>query len=120
MIKPEKPQSDRQGLPRLELLACRVFEREIALHAAAAKHIVEIRFFEVGLQDRPDELRATLQEALSEVERMDDIQAVVIAYGLCSRGTARLQPLRHKLVIPRAPNEAIFRSERAETKTLEP
>ena len=31
-----------------------------------------------------------------------DIEAIVLAYGLCGRGTAGLRPLRHKLVIPRA------------------
>ena len=102
MIKPEEQQSDFQRPPRLALFACRVFEREIALHAAAGKHIMEIRFFEVGLHDHPDDLRATLQAALSEAERRDDIEAVVLAYGLCGRGTAGLQPSRHKLVIPRA------------------
>jgi len=102
MIKPEKPPSDCHEPPRLALLACRVFEREIALHAADAKHIAKTRFFEVGLHDRPDDLRAALQAALCEMERRDDIEAVVLAYGLCGRGTAGLRPLRHKLVIPRA------------------
>jgi hypothetical protein len=84
------------------LLACRVFEREITLHAAAANHILETRFFEMGLHDRPDQLRLTLQENLDAVDARTDIEAVVLAYGLCGRGTAGLHPLRHKLVIPRA------------------
>jgi hypothetical protein len=88
--------------PRIALLACRVFEREIALHGAGASHIVETRFFEVGLHDRPDQLRATLQAELHSVAARDDIEAVVLAYGLCGRGTAGLRLLRHKLVIPRA------------------
>jgi len=88
--------------PRIALLACRVFEQEIALHAVGAGHIVETRFFEVGLHDRPDVLRATLQAELQLVEARDDIDAVVLAYGLCGRGTAGLQAFRHKLVIPRA------------------
>ena len=84
------------------MLACSVFEREIALHARGAEHIAEVRFFEMGLHDRPDLLRATLQENLDAVDSRTDIEAVVLAYGLCGRGTARLRPLRHKLVIPRA------------------
>jgi hypothetical protein len=86
----------------MALLACRVFEREIALHAAGASHILETRLFEVGLHDRPDQLRATLQAELDSIETRDDIQAVALAYGLCGRGTAGLQPARHRLVIPRA------------------
>lgn len=88
--------------PRLALLACNVFEDEIALHASGATHIVETRFFEIGLHDRPDQLRATLQENLNAMNARTDIEAVVLAYGLCGRGTAGLRPLRHRLVIPRA------------------
>jgi hypothetical protein len=88
--------------PRLALLACRVFEQEVALQAAGAGHIVETRWFEVGLHDRPDQLRTTLQAELDKVEGQDGIEAVVLAYGLCGLGTAGLRPRRHRLVIPRA------------------
>jgi hypothetical protein len=88
--------------PRLALLACNVFEDEIALHARGATHIVETRFFEIGLHDRPDQLRATLQENLNAMDARTDIEAVVLAYGLCGRGTAGLRPMHHRLVIPRA------------------
>jgi Protein of unknown function (DUF1638) len=94
--------SDARIMQRIALLACSVFEREIALHASGAGHIAEVRFFEMGLHDRPDQLRATLQENLDAVDARTDIEAVVLAYGLCGRGTAGLRPLRHKLVIPRA------------------
>ena len=100
---------DQPGLPtniqppvRVALLACKVMEDEIALHARGASHIVETRFFEIGLHDRPDHLRATLQENLEAVDARTDIEAVVLAYGLCGLGTAGLRPKHHKLVIPRA------------------
>jgi len=88
--------------PRFALLACAVFEREIDLHARGARHIAETRYFEMGLHDRPDQLRAILQENLNAVDARTDIEAVVLAYGLCGRGAAGLRPLRHRLVIPRA------------------
>jgi hypothetical protein len=91
-----------QPPPKVALLACSVFEREIALLTRGAEHIVETRFFEIGLHDQPDVLRATLQRQLDEVDARDDIEAIILAYGLCGRGTAGLRPLRHKLVIPRA------------------
>ncbi len=72
------------------------------MFARGAGHIVETRFFEVGLHDRPDVLRATLQAAIKAVDKRLDIEAIVLAYGLCGRGTAGLGPLRHKIVIPRA------------------
>ena len=86
----------------MALLACQVFEREIARHTAGASHILETRFFEVGLHDRPDQLRATLQAELNSIEARSDIDAVVLVYGLCGLGTAGLHPQRYPLVIPRA------------------
>ena len=91
-----------QFTPKIALLACSIFEREIALLTHGAEHIAETRFFEMGLHDRPDQLRATLQEALDAVDALPDIEAIVLAYGLCGRGTAGLRPLHHNLVIPRA------------------
>jgi hypothetical protein len=88
--------------PKIALLACSVFEREIALFTRGAEHIVDLHWFEMGLHDRPDQLRATLQHQLDEVDTRMDIEAIVLAYGLCGRGTAGLRPMRHKLVIPRA------------------
>jgi hypothetical protein len=88
--------------PRFGLLACKVFEREIALLAAGARHIVETRWFEMGLHDRPDEMRAILQEGLDRMDARDDIEVVALAYGLCGLGTAGLRPQRHRLIIPRA------------------
>jgi hypothetical protein len=88
--------------PNLALLACSVFEREIALLTAGAEHILETRFFEMGLHDRPAQLRAILQENLEALAARSDLGAVVLACGLCGLGTAGLRPVRHKLVIPRA------------------
>jgi len=102
MAQTQNPVLEDQSLSRMALLACRVFEREIALVARDAKHIVETRWFEVGLHDNPDHLRATLQAELDSIEARDDIEAVVLAYGLCGRGPAGLQPRRRRLIIPRA------------------
>jgi len=88
--------------PRIALLACSVFEREIALHARDARHIAEVCWFEIGLHDHPDQMRVTLQRKLDVIDVRADIDAVVLAYGLCGRGTAGLRPIHHKLVIPRA------------------
>jgi len=106
-MKPDETQmkpgaSSTSSSPRVALLACRVFEKEIALYAANARHIVETRYFEVGLHDRPDQLRATLQTELDSLAAREDIDAVALAYGLCGRGTAGLRAAKHRLVIPRA------------------
>ena len=87
---------------RVALFACEVFEDEIELYARDAAHIVETHWFEIGLHDRPDQLRATLQTHIDEIAERTDITAVVLAYGLCGRGTAGLRAVRHPLVIARA------------------
>ena len=88
--------------PRIAVLACDVMQEEIALQTAGASHIVEMRYFEIFLHDRPDQLREILQQNLDAVDARSDIDAVVLVYGLCGRGTVGLRPQRHKLVIPRA------------------
>lgn len=88
--------------PKIALLACAVFEREIAMLVGDAPHIMETRFYEIALHDRPDILRAKLQAELDEIDSRTDIEAVVLAYGLCGRGTAGLRAGRHPFVIPRA------------------
>lgn len=88
--------------PRIALLACSVFEHEIAMLAGNASHVVETRWYEIALHDRPDELRAKLQSELDSLDARDDIAAVVLAYGLCGLGTAGLRAGRHPCVLPRA------------------
>lgn len=88
--------------PCIAVLACSVFEREFALLAAGAGHIAEVRWFDIGLHDNPDRLRATLQEQVDAIDARTDIEAIVLAYGLCGRGTAGLRAAQHRLVIPRA------------------
>ncbi len=94
--------NDASSAPRIALLACEVFKREITLYGQGAGHIAETRYFEIGLHDQPDKLRAIVQENLDLVDARPDIEAVALAYGLCGRGTVGLRPSRHKLVIPRA------------------
>jgi len=91
-----------QRLPKIALLACSVFESEIALHAVGAEHIVARRMFDIGLHDRPEMMRKTLQAAVDELDREPGVEAIVLAYGLCGRGTAGLRAGRQPLVITRA------------------
>lgn len=88
--------------PRIALIACSVFEQELAVHAAGASHLATIDWYEMGLHDRPDQLRVTLQAAIDRIDMRDGIEAIALAYGLCGRGTAGLRAGRHPLVIPRA------------------
>ena len=91
-----------QSPPRIALLACSVFESEIALHGANAAHIVARQMLDIGLHDRPDVMRKTLQTAIDELDREPGVEAIVLAYGLCGRGTAGLRAGRNRIVVPRA------------------
>jgi hypothetical protein len=65
-------------------------------------HIVHIEYLEQGLHNEPPKLRTRLQEALDRVEAMPAVEAIVLGYGLCSRGTEGVTTRRCVLVIPRA------------------
>ena len=87
---------------RIALIACRVLEDEIATHAGAAEIANGRCYHELGLHDRSDELRTQLQRDINALDARDDIDAIVLVYGLCGLGTAGLRAGRHPLVIPRA------------------
>jgi len=86
--------------PHIALLACAVFEKEIELlcQSVDAPHLVEVRFFEMGLHDQPPVLRSTLQKQINELDALENIDAIVLAYGLCGCGTAGLHSKKHKII----------------------
>lgn len=85
----------------IAVVACRVFEAEIAAAAPDAGHIVRRENFEMGLHDQPDVLRARLREALARAEAAPAVEAVVLVYGLCGRALVGLAPRRCPLVVAR-------------------
>lgn len=86
---------------RIKAIACEVFYRELCLAAAQAEPIVDISFLAFGLHNTPEKLRAGIQEAIDNTDPAV-YDFVVLAYGLCSRGTAEIQTRDLPLVIPRA------------------
>jgi len=91
------------GAKRLQLIACKVLQREAYSCAARSRNVVDIVLMEQGLHDEPDRLRREVQKAL---ERTHDIQgrpydASLLGYGLCSNGVVGLGA-EIPIVIPRA------------------
>ena len=87
---------------RLQLIVCKVLQREAYFCAARSRHVVDIVLMEQGLHDEPDRLRREVQTAL---RRTDDIQgrpydASLLGYGLCSNGVVGLAA-EIPVVIPR-------------------
>jgi hypothetical protein len=97
--------SDSTVIPflRLQLIVCKVLQREAYYCAAQSPHCVDVVLMEQGLHEEPERLRREVQKAL---ERTHDAQgrsydASLLGYGLCSNGTVGLGA-EIPLVIPRA------------------
>ena len=86
--------------PGLGLVACSVFETELATHLAQPP--AALRWLEIALHDRPAVLRDRLQELINELDALPAVTAIALLYGLCGKGTAGLRAGRHPLVVPRA------------------
>lgn len=77
---------------RLQLIVCKVLQREAYFCAARSRSVVDVVLMEQGLHDEPDRLRQEVQKAL---HRTHDIQgrpydASLLGYGLCSNGVVGL------------------------------
>jgi hypothetical protein len=88
---------------RLQLIICKVLQKEAYFCAARSKNIVDVVLMEQGLHTEPDKLRNQLSKMLAKTI---DIQgkpydATLLGYGLCGKGTVGLTATI-PIVIPRA------------------
>jgi hypothetical protein len=88
--------------PRIAIVACAVLQDEVGHFAAGLDQIVHIEWIEQGLHNEPPKLRSHLQEAVDRIEDQVRPDAIVLGYGLCSRGIEGVTTRHAKLVIPRA------------------
>jgi len=94
-----QPGPDR---PKTAIILCQVLELEIEHFAAGQSHVVHIERMEQGLHNEPAKLRQQVQESIQRIEDQTPAEAIVLGYGLCSRGTELLRCRRCQLVVPRA------------------
>ena len=87
---------------RVAVVTCAVLDQEIEHFAASLEHLVHVEVLERGLHNEPDRLRAELQQAIDRIEADTPADAIVLGYGLCSRGTEGIMTKRCLLVVPRA------------------
>lgn len=81
---------------RTLVMACAtVIEEMLPLMPPGMKHEV----FDFGLHVNPGKLRSTLQEAIDRVS--DDVDTVILGYGLCSQAVIGIKSDRCTLVVPR-------------------
>jgi hypothetical protein len=88
--------------PKTAIILCQVLELEIEHFAAGAAHVVHIEKLQQGLHNEPAKLHQQVQESIDRIERETPAEAIVLGYGLCSRGTEKLYCRRCQLVVPRA------------------
>lgn len=96
------PNSPCPRPPRIAVVTCAVLELEINHFAREVPHLIHVEMMEQGLHNEPNRLRTELQLAIDRVEQQTNAEAIVLGYGLCSRGTEGVFTRRAKLVMPRA------------------
>lgn len=80
------------------LLYCAVLEDELEALAEGVRWVKMPQ----GLHNDPPKLRREVQTRIDEIELDPSVDAIVLGYGLCSRGTEGLMARHSLLVLPRA------------------
>lgn len=85
----------------VHLIGCGVLGPDINRIAAELSLQLKMTFLPAGLHDKPNELRSRLQAAIDLAEKNDSCSRIIVAYGICGRGTVGIQTSRVPLVLPR-------------------
>lgn len=86
---------------KLRFIGCGVFRPEVRALVEESEHEIHVRFLPQGLHAKPDTLREELQAAIDATSPSDGYHAIVVGYGLCSRGTAGIVARNLPVIIPR-------------------
>jgi len=88
---------------RIAVIACGVLQWDIErLRPRLRGGEPVVRILPGQLHNDPHQLRALLQAQIDELDADESLRGIVLAYGICGRGTIRLQARRLPLVLPRA------------------
>lgn len=88
--------------PKIAVIACRVMEDEVAHVADELAQVAAVHLLDQGLHNEPDKLQTELQKAVELAEQDEQIDAIALVYGLCSRGIEGVTARRVPLIIARA------------------
>ncbi len=89
--------------PQIAVITCGVLRDEVSHFTKDLPNIVHIAVLEQGLHNDPPKLRRELQQCIDVVEAAaPTAEAIVLGYGLCSRGVEGVTTGRCKLVMARA------------------
>ena len=84
----------------LRIISCHVMWRELCYFASQSKNRFDFKFLPWGLHSDPNELRRELRKAVEETPAGFD--AILLGYGLCSKGVEGVSAGNTRLVITRA------------------
>lgn len=84
---------------KLKIISCNVFWRELCHYASLSRNAFAFHFLDWGLHCKPDQLRNEVQQAIDDTD--DGFDAVLLGYGLCSKGLDGIKAGKCRLVIPR-------------------
>lgn len=89
-------------MKKYKVIACKVIAKELYTLAAKSRNLIDILWLQQALHDTPDKLRKQIEDAILSVENeAEDYDAILLGYGLCSKGIAGVKAIRTPLVVPR-------------------
>ena len=83
------------------LIACLMMEAEVKNALEVTGSDAEVIWMEKGLHDKPEKLRAALQETMDKAEAETHPDAVLLGYGFCGNAMQGLRAGNYTLVLPR-------------------
>ncbi len=83
----------------LKIVSCNVLWRELCYYASLSPNRFEFKYLPFGLHNDPKQLRVEVQRAIDDTP--DTVDAILLGYGLCSKGTEGLCARKTRLVITR-------------------
>ncbi len=86
---------------KVHVIACGVLALDLKSAAQKLGIPMSMEFLPGGLHATPRELKRRLQESIDVASRRDDLDRIVVGYGICGMGTADIHARTVPLVIPR-------------------
>lgn len=84
------------------ILACDVFSEELCELGGENPPWQALHYLEMGLHDRPANLRDAVQREIRALEADPAVETVVLAYGRCGNGLVGVAAQRCPLILPQA------------------
>ncbi|MEX1377957.1 MAG: DUF1638 domain-containing protein [Eubacteriales bacterium] len=90
-------------MKKYKVIACKVLSKELYTVASKSKNLIDILWLKQALHDTPEKLKKQIEEAISRIENEEETyDAILLGYGICSKGTLGIKAKKTPLVMPRA------------------